>query len=116
MRFIRFKRFNREEEKDGQMGLEEQEQLVAEINGEGFQVPSDCEPLEFLMAVMRDHRQPMSRRMRAAEAAAQYRHAKLTATALMTSDDFGTLLDKAIERSNGARVIEHHQTETENRE
>ncbi len=35
------------------MGLEDQEQLVAEMNGEGFQVPPDAEPLEFLMAVMR---------------------------------------------------------------
>jgi hypothetical protein len=38
-------------------------------DGEGLQVPPDIEPLEFLMAIYRDHRQPMSRRMRAAEAA-----------------------------------------------
>jgi hypothetical protein len=34
------------------------------MNGEGFQVPPDAEPLEFLMAVFRDNRQPMARRMR----------------------------------------------------
>ena len=102
------------------MGLEDQEQLVAEMNGEGFQVPPDAEPLEFLMAVMRDNRQPMNRRMKAAEAAAQYRHAKLGVVATTSFDgkDFASLLEKAILRSRGIgepqmKVIEHRQTETD---
>jgi hypothetical protein len=96
------------------MGLEEQEQLVAEMNGEGFQVPPDAEPLEFLMAVFRDNRQPMNRRMKAAEAAAQYRHAKLGVVATTNFDgkDFADMLERAILRSRGigepqVKVIEH---------
>ena len=76
-------------------------------DGEGLQVPPDIEPLEFLMAIYRDHRQPMSRRMRAAEAAAQYRHPKLAATAVtnLNGQDFASLLERAIERSNGVREV-----------
>ena len=76
-------------------------------DGEGFKVPPDIEPLEFLMAIYRDHRQPMSRRMRAAEAAAQYRHPKLAATAVtnLNGQDFASLLERAIERSNGVREV-----------
>ena len=87
----------------GQMGSLEQQQIIDEMNGEGLQVPPDVEPLEFLMAVYRDHRQPMNRRMKAAIEAAQYRHPKLSATAVMTSDDFGDRLERAILRSLGAR-------------
>jgi hypothetical protein len=78
------------------------------MNGEGFQVPPDAEPLEFLMAVMRDN------------TAAQYRHAKLgvAVTTVLNGQDFASLLEKAIERSQGVyeKVIEHHQTAGENRE
>jgi hypothetical protein len=49
--------------------------------------------------------------MRAAVEALPFESPKLIATALMTSDDFATLLDKAIERSNGVRVIEHRRSE-----
>jgi hypothetical protein len=49
--------------------------------------------------------------MRAAMAALPFESPKLIATALLTNEDFGTLLDKAIERSNGARVINHRQRE-----
>ena len=89
------------------MGLEDQEQLVAEMNGEGFQVPPDAEPLEFLMAVMRDNRQPMNRRMKAAEAAAQYRHAKLGVVATTSFDgkDFASPLGKGdLEKSGDWRA------------
>jgi hypothetical protein len=72
-------------------------------DGEGLQVPADIEPVEFLMAIYRDHRQPMNRRMKAAIEAAQYRHPKLSATAVMTSDDFGDRLERAILRSLGVR-------------
>jgi hypothetical protein len=89
------------------MGLLEQQLFVDEMNGEGLVVPPDIEPLEFLMAVYRDPRQPMSRRMRAAEAAAQYRHPRLAATAVFSGDDFGERLEKAIQRSGvRPRLIE----------
>jgi hypothetical protein len=41
--------------------------------------------------------------MKAAIEAAQYRHPKLSATAVMTSEDFGDRLERAILRSIGAR-------------
>jgi RIO-like serine/threonine protein kinase len=96
------------EELFGRCAAEREQQLVDEMNGEGFQVPPDAEPLEFLMAVMRDN------------TAAQYRHAKLgvAVTTVLNGQDFASLLEKAIERSQGVyeKVIEHHQTEGENRE
>jgi hypothetical protein len=89
-------------------------------NGEGFQVAPDAEPLEFLMAVFRDNRQPMNRRMKAAEAAAQYRHAKLGVVATTSFDgkDFASLLEKAILRGRGigepqVKVIEHRPAEAQ---
>jgi hypothetical protein len=87
-------------------------------DGEGLQVPPDIEPLEFLMAIYRDHRQPMSRRMRAAIEAAQYRHPKLgaIATTNMNGQDFASLLERAILRSGKARelkLIEHRQVDGE---
>src|SRR4249919_2130216 len=86
-------------------------------DGEGLQVPPDIEPLEFLMAIYRDHRQPMSRRMRAAIEAAQYRHPKLgaIATTNMNGQDFASLLERAILRSGKARelkLIEHRRWAT----
>ena len=100
--------------------LEQQQQVVDEMNGEGFQVPADIEPLEFLMAIYRDHRQPMSRRMRAAIEAAQYRHPKLgaIATTSINGNDFASLLERAILRSGKARelkLIEHRRVEGDGR-
>jgi hypothetical protein len=65
------------------MGLLDQQQIVDELNGEGLQVPPDIEPVEFLMAIYRDPRQPMGLR----------------------GQDFAALLDRAIERSNGVREV-----------
>jgi hypothetical protein len=89
------------------MGLLDQQQIVDELNGEGLQVPPDIEPVEFLMAIYRDPRQPMGRRMKAAIEAAQYRHPKLgvIATTNLSDQDFAALLDRAIERSNGVREV-----------
>jgi hypothetical protein len=76
-------------------------------DGEGLQAPPDIEPVEFLMAIYRDPRQPMNRRMKAPIEAAQYRQPKLgaIATTSLNGADFAALLDKAIERSNGVRVV-----------
>lgn len=38
-------------------------------------LPPNAEPLDFMLAVMRDKSQPMWRRIEAAKAAAPYRHA-----------------------------------------
>ena len=93
--------------------LEQQQQLVDEMNGEGLQVPADIEPLDFLLAIMRDPRQPMARRQKAATDAAQYRHPKLGAVAhtIMNGETFAAMLDKAIERSGTAMKQIEHQPE-----
>jgi hypothetical protein len=74
--------------------------------------PMDCEEerielassegeLEFWDKIMRSPRQPMQRRMKAAELAAQYRYPKLAAvaTGTMNGKDFGSMLERAILRS-----------------
>jgi hypothetical protein len=67
-------------------------------------------PLEFLTAVYCNEGLPLSVRMRAAIECAQYRHPKLgvIATTSMNADDFASMLDRAIARSQ-VRLIEHHQ-------
>jgi hypothetical protein len=69
--------------------------------------------LGLLQAIYKSRAVPLSVRMRAAVKCLPFETPKLTATALLTSDDFASLLDKAIERSNGARVINHRQREGE---
>ena len=71
-----------------------------------LEVPPDCEPLDFLLAVMRDPRQPMQRRMRAADIASNYRHPKVGVTYNINDDGtFAERLDRAILRT--AKVINH---------
>jgi hypothetical protein len=60
-------------------------------------------PLDFLKAVYLNEGLPLSVRMKAAIEAAPYVHPKLSATAVMTSEDFGDRLERAILRSIGAR-------------
>jgi hypothetical protein len=87
------------------MTLEQQLQAVDQMNGEGLEVPPNAAPVEFLMAIYRDCRQPMHRRMRAAIEAAPYCHAKLSATAILDPLGFADKLERAILRS-GVRLIE----------
>jgi len=56
-------------------------------------------PLDFLRAVYLNEGLPLGVRMRAAIEAAPYLHPKLSATAILTPDDFATRLDRAIARS-----------------
>src|SRR6516162_7066206 len=69
-------------------------------NGEGLEIASDALPLDFLCAVFRDQRQPMNRRMKAAEIAAEYVHPTFKAMAVVhAGGDFATRHERAIERS-----------------
>ena len=76
-------------------------------------------PLDFLCAVYRNEELPLSVRMRAAQEAAPYMHAKLGAIAIgsMNNQDFASLLEKAIARSNRkteVKLIEGHAIASEN--
>ena len=59
--------------------------------------------LDYLQDVYRGRRQAEPWRMRAAIAALQFESPKLSATAVMSSEDFGDRLERAILRSLGVR-------------
>jgi hypothetical protein len=63
--------------------------------------------LEFWDKIMRSTRQPMQRRMKAAELGAQYKYAKLgaVATSSMNGKDFASLLERAIRASGREREV-----------
>jgi hypothetical protein len=73
---------------------------------EGLEVSADATPIDFLCAIYRDARQPMHRRMKAAIEAAPYCHPSLKATAVIMGGDFAQRLERAIERSSPAKLIE----------
>jgi hypothetical protein len=78
---------------------------------DAIELASHEDALEFWDKIMRDIRQPIQRRMRAAEMRAQYRYPKLgvVATTNMSNDDFATMLERAIMRSG--KLIEHRPSE-----
>jgi len=73
--------------------------------------------LDFLQRVYRSVKQPMSRRLRAAIEALPHEHPRLGAVAIGSMDgkDFATMLDKAIERSGKAKLIEARALHVEDR-
>jgi hypothetical protein len=62
-------------------------------------------PLDFFCAIFRDPAQPMQRRMRAAEDAASYMHAKLAVVAQVDGIGWASKLEDAIVKSGKAVVI-----------
>jgi hypothetical protein len=66
--------------------------------------------LEFLQAVYLNEELPLSVRLRAAVEAAPYEHPKLTAVSVGYHEGtaFADRLDRAIEVSNRAKLIERH--------
>jgi hypothetical protein len=71
-----------------------------------LELPPDASSLDFLQAVYRDARQPMSRRMRAAVACLPFEFPKLAVTAFFgdANGDFAAKLELAAART--AKVIE----------
>jgi hypothetical protein len=73
---------------------------------------------DFLEKVVRSPRQPMTRRVKCAEVLMAYKYPKFGAVAIgrMDGNDFATLLEKAIARSQRGpqvRQIEHRDREGE---
>lgn len=71
--------------------------------------------LSLLQKIYRSSSQPIARRMRAAMAALQHEHPKLTAMAIDSMDgaSFAAMLDRAIARSQAPpKTIEHNPRET----
>ena len=92
--------------------LEEQLRRIDEMNvEEQIELAPHEDELDLWDKIMRSVRQPIQRRMRAAELRAQYRHPKLgvVATTTMSADTFAEMLDRAIVRSQ-VKLIEHQPT------
>jgi hypothetical protein len=69
--------------------IEAQQRLVDELDA--IELPEGASSLDFLRAIYRDPRQPMTRRMRAAVAALPFECPKLAVTAVVEgSSDFAT--------------------------
>jgi hypothetical protein len=62
-------------------------------------------PLEFLCSVWQDPDLPMHTRLRAAAEHAKYSAPQLKAVAQVTPRDMASVLEKARERANGAKVV-----------
>ena len=71
--------------------------------------------LHFFQRIYRSIRQPMARRMRAAEFALAHEHPKLgaIATASMNGQDFASLLERAIRASNKEAEVKLIEARTE---
>jgi hypothetical protein len=70
--------------------------------GEAVELAPHETSLDFFRKIYHSVKQPMTRRMRAAEFALQFEHPKLgaIATASMNGQDFASLLERAIRASN----------------
>jgi len=78
-----------------------------------IEIPSDGISLDLLRAVYRNPTLALTTRMRAAIAALPHEVPKLAVTAVMTDNDFATLLDRRLKRIEEmkAKVIEAPQVE-----
>jgi hypothetical protein len=68
------------------------------------ELTTEHDALDLLRAVYRNPQVPLSTRMRAAIAALPFEKPKLSAMALLPMGDLAERLDKAIARSEGARL------------
>jgi hypothetical protein len=67
-------------------------------------LPPNAEPLDFMLAVIRDKSQPMWRRIEAAKAAAPYRHIRID------GEFCRHLTPEQLNRIKNAKVIDHKRT------
>ena len=81
---------------------------VAEEEQEVIELGPDETSLHFFQRVYRSTRQPMARRMSAAREAIPHEHPRMTAVSVGYYDGntFAERLDRAIDASNRAKVIE----------
>jgi len=78
-----------------------------------IEIPTDGISLDLLRAVYRNNQLPLTTRMRAAIAALPFEVPKLAVTAVVSEQDFATLLDRRLKRIEEmkAKAIEAPQVE-----
>jgi hypothetical protein len=93
------------------MGLRE----LMRAQAEERQPPERVNSLEYLQRIYRDPNQPTPVRMRAAIEALSFENPKLSAVGVgyINNDSFASRLDRAIIRSEAAKLIEGCATEIE---
>jgi hypothetical protein len=77
--------------------------------------PEQIDALTYLRSIYRNPMETTSTRIRAAVEALPYENPRLTAVAVgrLTGEDFATRLDRAVEASNRAKLIEGRVIERE---
>jgi hypothetical protein len=76
-----------------------------DCEGQEASLPQKATPLEFLQAVYCNEGLSIHIRLKAAIEAAQYCHAKLTAVASVSTQDFASPLEARIRRAQSAKLI-----------
>src|SRR5262245_31617372 len=84
--------------------IEQKQKMEGQI-----QLSTNATSLDFLQAIYRDSRQPIQRRMRAAQAAIAYEHPRLAVVARVREEDLADRMLRAIEAT--AKVIDARPTQ-----
>jgi hypothetical protein len=84
-----------------------------EMFEESAEASTHADALAFLRAVYQCRTVPLPVRMKAASIAIEYERPRLAVTALVDGRDFRAKLERAIERSEGMKVIEHRKNGVE---
>src|SRR5262245_9512456 len=71
-----------------------------------IEIPADGISLDLLRAVYRNNQLPLTTRMRAAIAALPFESPKLAVTALVSEQDFATVLDRRLKRIEEMKLLE----------
>ena len=74
---------------------------------QGIEIPTDGISLDLLRAVYRNNQLPLTTRMRAAIAALPFEVPKLAVTAVVSEQDFATVLDRRLKRIEEMKLLEN---------
>jgi hypothetical protein len=72
-----------------------------------IEIPADGMSLDLLRAVYRNNQLPLTTRMRAAIAALPFEVPKLAVTAVVSEQDFATVLDRRLKRIEEMKLLEN---------
>ena len=80
--------------------------LFDERKQQEIEIPPDGISLDLLRAVYRSNQLPLTTRMRAAIAALPFESPKLAVTAVVSEQDFATVLDRRLKRIEEMKLLE----------